>query len=156
MEIPDLNTILAEAFVPEVDIGKVKMGQRAEVTIDAFPGRSFPGTVKNIGTLVRPKAWDIPNKILEVQVALDQLDTSIMRPAMSVKVKIEIGSINDCFAVPLKAVLITADGAKVKVKSDAGWREQQVKLGESNGTDIIVAEGLTAGDRVAADFSKAK
>jgi RND family efflux transporter MFP subunit len=156
MEIPDLNTILAEAFVPEVDIGKVKAGQRAEVTIDAFPGRSFPGAVKNIGTLVRPKAWDIPNKILEVQVALDQLDTSIMRPAMSVKVKIEIGSINDCFAVPLKAVLITADGAKVKVRSDAGWSERQVKLGESNGTEIIVTEGLTAGDRVAADFSKAK
>jgi RND family efflux transporter MFP subunit len=156
MEIPDLNTILAEAFVPEVDIGKVKTGQRAEVTIDAFPGRSFPGTVKNIGTLVRPKAWDIPNKVLDVQVALDQLDTSIMRPAMSVKVKIEIGSINDCLAVPLKAVLITADGAKVKVKTDAGWREQQVKLGESNGTEIVITEGLAAGDRVAADFSKAK
>jgi membrane fusion protein (multidrug efflux system) len=75
---------------------------------------------------------------------------------MSVKVKIEIGSINDCLAVPLKAVLITADGAKVKVKTDAGWREQQVKLGESNGTEIVITEGLAAGDRVAADFSKAK
>ncbi|HET9531378.1 MAG TPA: efflux RND transporter periplasmic adaptor subunit [Blastocatellia bacterium] len=156
MEIPDLNTILAEAFVPEVDIGKVKTGQRAEVTIDAFPGRTFYGTVKNIGTLVRPKAWDIPNKVLEAQVALDNLDTSIMRPAMSIKVKIEIASISDCLAVPLKAVLITADGALVKVKTETGWREQRVTLGESNGIDIVITEGIKAGDRVAADFSKAK
>jgi multidrug efflux pump subunit AcrA (membrane-fusion protein) len=156
MGIPDLNTILAEAFVPEVDIGKVRTGQRAEITIDAFPGRTFSGTVKSIGTLVRPKAWDIPNKVLDTQVALDQLDTSIMRPAMSIKVKIEIASINDCLAVPLKAVQITAEGALVKVKSDTGWREQRVALGESNGVEIIVTEGLEAGDRVAADFSKAK
>src|SRR6266508_3283825 len=67
LEIPDLNTIIAEAYVPEVDIGKVKMGQRAEVTIDAFPDKVYSGSVKSVGKLVRPKAWDIPNKILDIQ-----------------------------------------------------------------------------------------
>ncbi|HSE38669.1 MAG TPA: efflux RND transporter periplasmic adaptor subunit [Blastocatellia bacterium] len=156
IEIPELNTILAEALVPEVDIGKVNVGQHAEVAIDAFPGRTFAGNVKSIGTLVRPKAWDIPNKVLDVQIALDQLDIAVMRPAMSIRVKIETNSVADCFAVPLKAVLTTAEGAVVKVKSDAGWRTQKVKLGDSNGADIIVTEGLNAGDRVAADFLKAK
>jgi HlyD family secretion protein len=156
VEIPDLNTILAEALVPEVDIGKVKNGQHAEVAIDAFPGRSFAGTVKSIGTLVRPKAWDIPNKVLDVQIALAQLDIAVMRPAMSIRVKIETNSVADCFAVPLKAVLTTAEGAVVKVKSDAGWRTQKVKLGDSNGTDIIVIEGLNAGDHVAVDFLKTR
>ena len=156
IEIPDLNTILAEALVPEVDIGKIKTGQRAEVSIDAFPGRSFPGSVKSMGTLVRPKAWDIPNKVLDVQIALDQLDVAVMRPAMSIRLKIETNSVADCLAVPLKAVLTTADGAVVKVKSDAGWRTQKVKLGESNGNDIVVTEGLKPGDRVAADFLKAR
>ena len=74
LEIPDLNTIIAEAFVPEVDIGKIKNDLHAEITIDAFPGKSYTGVVKNMGKLVRPKAWDIPNKILDVQIALDQLD----------------------------------------------------------------------------------
>lgn len=156
IEIPELNTILAEALVPEVDIGKIKIGQHAEVSIDAFPGRSFTGTVKSIGTLVRPKAWDIPNKVLDVQIALDQLDVLVMRPAMSVRVKVETNSIADCFAVPLKAVLTTAEGAVVKVRTDTGWRVQRVKLGDSNGTDIVVSEGLSNGDRVATDFLKAR
>ena len=156
IEIPELNTILAEALVPEVDIGKVKIGQHAEVSIDAFPGRSFSGSVKSIGTLVRPKAWDIPNKVLDVQVGLDQLDVLVMRPAMSIRLKIETNSIADCIAVPLKAVLTTAEGALVKVKSETGWRPQKVKLGDSNGADIVVTEGIKAGDRVAADFLKAR
>jgi len=156
VEIPDLNTILAEALVPEVDIGKIKTGQHAEVSIDAFPGRSFPGSVKSVGTLIRPKSWDIPNKVLDVQIGLDQLDVSVMRPAMSIRVKVETNSVSDCIAVPLKAVLTTAEGAVVKVKSETGWRLQKVKLGDSNGIDIIVSEGLNNGDRIAADFLKAR
>jgi len=156
LEIPDLNTIIAEAYVPEVDIGKIKTGQRAEVTIDAFPDKVYLGSVKSVGTLVRPKAWDIPNKILDIQIALDKLDISIMRPAMSVKAKVETSSVENCLAIPLKAVRTTAEGSMVKVKTDQGWREHRVKLGESNGTEVVILEGLKAGDRIGADFAKAK
>src|SRR5581483_4193061 len=107
LDIPQLDTIRAEAFVPEVDIGRIRLDQRAEVTIDAFPGRSYTGKVKKMDTLVRPKAWDIPNKVLSVEIELDRLDTGIMRPAMSIRAKIETGSITDCLSVPLRAVHTT-------------------------------------------------
>ncbi|HMG33807.1 MAG TPA: efflux RND transporter periplasmic adaptor subunit [Blastocatellia bacterium] len=154
-EIPDLNTIVAEALVPEVDIGKVKIDQRAEVSIDAFPGKTYEGTVKNIGTLVRPKSWDIPNKVLEVRIALDHLDTSVMRPAMSINVKIETDRAEDQIAVPLRSVVTTSDGSFVKTKSQNGWIPRAVKLGRSNGRDVAIVEGLSAGERIAADYTKA-
>src|SRR5262249_25289622 len=128
LEIPDLKTIIAEAYVPEVDIGKLKPGQRVEIKIDAFPDKVYLGSIKSIGTLVRPKAWDIPNKILDIQINFDQLDISLMRPAMSVKAKVLTSSIENCLAVPLKAVHTTAEGSMVKVKADQGWRQQRVKL----------------------------
>jgi HlyD family secretion protein len=156
LELPDLNTIVAEAYVPEVDIGKIKIDQRVDITIDAFPGKSYAGAVKSMGKLVRPKAWDIPNKILDIQVALDRLDTQIMRPGMSVKVKVETSSLPDCLAVPLKAIRTTTEGSKVKVKTEQGWREQAVKLGDSNGVEVVITEGLQAGDRIAGDFVRAK
>ncbi len=156
VEIPDLNSIIAEGFVPEVDVGRVKLGQRAEISIDAFPDKTYSGTVKSMGKLIRPKAWDIPNKVLDVQVAIDELDISLMRPAMSLKIKVETGAIENCLAVPLKAVRVTADGAKVKLKSDTGWKDHAVKLGESNGEEVIVTEGLKPGDRILSDFSKAR
>ncbi len=156
IEIPDLNTIVVEAFVPEVDIGKIRLGQRADVTIDAFPGKSYSGKVTEIGTLVRSKSYDIPNRILEVRVVLDRLDTAIMRPAMSIRSKIETGTISNVLAVPLKAVRTTAEGSMVKIKTGAGWQDRSVRLGESNGSDVVIVEGLKAGDRIAADYSKAK
>lgn len=156
LEIPDLNTIIAESSIPEVDIGRITLGQRVEITIDAFPGKTYTGSVKRIGTLVRPKSWDIPNKILDAQVALDKLDTSIMRPGMSARTKIETGSIANCLAVPLRSVRSTVDGSLVKVKTEQGWVERPVKLGDSNGVEVLITEGLTAGDRIAVDFAKAK
>ena len=156
LDIPDLNTIRAEAFVPEVDIGKIKLGQRVEITIDALPGKPYTGKVKQMDTLVRQKAWDIQNKILSVEIELDQLDTNLMRPAMGVKTKIETGAISDCLFVPLKAVHTTVDGAQVKVRTASGWRAQSVKLGEANANDVVILEGLKDGDRVASDFAKVK
>jgi len=156
LEIPNLTTIIAEAFVPEVDLGKIKEDLRAEVAIDAFQGKSYSGVVKKIGTLVRPKAWDIQNKIIDVQIVLDQLDVATMRPGMSTKTKIETGAVENCLAVPLKAVRSTAEGSRIKIKTEQGWQERTVKLGESNGTDIIITEGLKAGDKIASDFAKAK
>ena len=156
LDIPDLNTIRAEAFVPEVDIGKIKLGQRVEITIDALPGKPYTGKVKQMDTLVRQKAWDIQNKILSVEIELDQLDTNLMRPAMGVKTKIETGAISDCLFVPLKAVHTTVDGAQVKVRTASGWRAQSVKLGEANANDVVILEGLKTGDRVASDFAKVK
>jgi HlyD family secretion protein len=156
LEIPDLNTVVAEAFVPEVDIGKIKIDQRVDITIDAFPGKTYAGAVKGMGKLVRPKAWDIPNKILDIQIALDQLDTQIMRPGMSIKAKVETASLPNCLAVPLKAIRTTTEGSMIKVKTDQGWREQPVKLGDSNGVEVVILEGLSAGDRIAGDFARAK
>ncbi len=156
IDIPDLKTIRAEAFVPEVDIGKIKLDQRAEVTIDAFPGKAYSGRVKKMDTLVRQKAWDIQNKILYVEIELDQLDTNLMRPAMGIKTKIETGALANCLFVPLKAVKTTDAGAQVKVRTADGWREQPVKLGEANATDVVILDGLKTGDRVASDYAKVK
>src|SRR5581483_1289880 len=156
LDIPQLDTIRAEAFVPEVDIGRIRLDQRAEVTIDAFPGRSYTGKVKKMDTLVRPKAWDIPNKVLSVEIELDRLDTGIMRPAMSIRAKIETGSITDCLSVPLRAVHTTAEGATVKVRTQNGWREQAVKPVEANSTGDVITAGLKAGDQVASDYSRVK
>jgi multidrug resistance efflux pump len=156
IEIPDLNTLRAEAFVPEVDIGKIRLGQRAEITIDAFPGKTYTGKVVKMDTLVRQKAWDIQNKTLSVEIQFDQLDTNLLRPAMGIKTRIETGALTNCLAVPLKAVRTTADGARVKVRTATGWREQTVKLGEANASEVVIVAGLNAGERVASDYAKVK
>jgi multidrug resistance efflux pump len=156
MEIPDLITILVEAYVPEVDIGKLKPGQHVEVSVDALPGSTFPGTVHSIATLVRTKSWDLPNKVLDVQVLLDRVDTSAMRPSMTVRARIETASYNGVLAIPLSAVRMLAGKPMVRVNAGAQWRDQIVELGKSNGLEVIITSGLQPGDRIAPDYAKIK
>jgi multidrug efflux pump subunit AcrA (membrane-fusion protein) len=75
---------------------------------------------------------------------------------MSLKARIETSSLPNCIAVPLKAIRTTTEGSKIKVKIDQGWREQNVKLGDSNGIEVVILEGLKAGDRIADDYARAK
>jgi multidrug resistance efflux pump len=154
MEIPDLNTILVEAYVPEVDIGKVKPGQRVEVSIDAVPGRSFPGAVKSVGTLVRTKSWDVPNKVLEVLISLEHVDPATMRPSMTIRARIETAAYSGVLAIPLSAVRTVAGRVVVRVRDGAQWRDRSIELGESNGAEVIVRQGLQPGDRIATDYVK--
>jgi multidrug resistance efflux pump len=154
MEIPDLNTILVEAYVPEVDIGKVKPGQHVEVSIDALPGSSFPGAVKSVGTLVRTKSWDVPNKVLEVLISLEHVDPATMRPSMTIRARIETAAYSDVLAIPLSAVRTVAGKVVVRVREGTQWRDRSVELGESNGTEVIVRQGLQPGDRIATDYIK--
>jgi len=156
MEIPDLKTIIAQAYVPEVDLGKVKIDQPVNVTIDALPGQTYLGKVKSIGRLVHSKAWDVPNKVIDVEIALENIDVNTMRPSMSLKAKFETASIDNAIAVPLSAVYVSATGSLVKVKTPQGWQPREVKLGDSNLSEVVVIEGLKSGERIAADFSKAK
>ncbi|MBL8196882.1 MAG: efflux RND transporter periplasmic adaptor subunit [Blastocatellia bacterium] len=156
MEIPDLKTIIAQAYVPEVDLGKVKLDQPVSVTIDALPGQTYLGKVKSIGRLVHSKAWDVPNKVIDVEIALENIDVNTMRPAMSLKAKLETASIDSAIAVPLSSVYVSATGSLVKVKTPQGWQPREVKLGDSNLAEVVILEGLKSGERIAADFSKAK
>jgi multidrug efflux pump subunit AcrA (membrane-fusion protein) len=108
-----------------------------------------------MGRLIRPKAWDIQNKVLDVQVTLDKLDVSIMRPGMSIKAKVVTATLDDCIAVPIKAIRTTAEGSVIKVKSETGWRERRVTLGDSNGAEVVIRDGLKPGERIADEFTKA-
>jgi hypothetical protein len=154
IEIPDLETIAADIYVPEVDLAKIRTGQRAELSIDALPGRAHTGTVAEIGTLVRPKAWDIPNKVLDVQIRIDRVDTASMRPGMSLRAKVETGSLTDVIAVPPRAIHTSDRGTYVKLRTGAGWRDQSVTTGDSDGERVVVREGLQAGDRIARDYAR--
>lgn len=154
--IPDLNTLVLDVYVPEVDVSKIKLGQPVEITIDALQGKTYMGKVTQVGTLIHPKSYDIPNKVLDVQINFDELDVAVMRPAMSVKAKIETGTRERSMTLPLTAIRTTAAGSLVKRKTEQGWAEIPVKLGETVGAEVVIAEGLNPGDHIAADFGKAK
>ncbi|HLF64537.1 MAG TPA: efflux RND transporter periplasmic adaptor subunit [Saprospiraceae bacterium] len=144
-ELPDLSEMITKAYINEVDISKVLPGQKAKITVDAFPGKAFPGMVltkANIGEQVR----NFDTKVFEVIVLLQGQD-SLLRPAMTTGIDILVDSIPNCLQVPLEA--IQADSVSfVYKKVKVGFVKQEVVTGPSNDLTISIASGLAKGDVV--------
>jgi RND family efflux transporter MFP subunit len=144
--LPDLSTMVSKTYVNEIDISKIKSGQTVKIGIDAFPGRSYTGKVKEVANI----GEQLPNtdaKVFEVLIKVDQSD-SILRPAMSTSNLISIGLYKDVLNIPLDA-LITNDSMSFVYKIDGLKKVKQiVKTGESNENRIIILKGLNQGDKL--------
>ena len=144
-ELPDLSEMITKAYINEVDISKVIPGQKAKITVDAFPGKEFSGVViskANIGEQVR----NFDTKVFEVIVLLHSID-SLLRPAMTTGLDILVDSVGTCLQVPLEA--IQSDSVTFVYKKDkSGFIKQEVVTGPSNDVNVSIAAGLAAGDEV--------
>jgi HlyD family secretion protein len=151
MRIPDLSRMVVTVRVPEAVITRVRAGQAAVVRIDAFPGREFRGTVRQVAAVPSRQDWLMADmKTYPVQVALDGTAEGL-RPGMSADVTLITGEeLADALAVPVQAVLPpTAAGQRLcVVRTPAGLEQREVTLGPGNGKMTAVRSGLAEGETV--------
>jgi HlyD family secretion protein len=109
LQMADLSKIRMRAFVNETDIGNVKPGQTATVTVDAFPNRKFVGLVEQVEpeAVVQSSVTMFP-----VLVSLTNLDGALM-PGMNGQVVMDILRKDNVVAVPSDAIRIAKDAATV-------------------------------------------
>lgn len=129
----------AEAEVDEEDIPRVRVGQKALIKADAFPGRVLEGTVAEI----TPKG-DPVTKSYRVRLALPD-DTPLMI-GMTVEANIVVAVHENAVLVP--AAALAADGDAVWVLRDGRARRVPVRLGTKGGVRVEVRDGIAAGTRV--------
>jgi hypothetical protein len=140
--LPDLTEMNSQTYVNEIDISKVAKGQKAEIEIDAFPGKKFSGTVfevANMGEQMR----NSNAKVFEVNIHVDGFD-SILRPSMTTKNRIITNIIDSVLYVPIECVSSNDSISYVYYHG----RKKQVIPGLSNESSIIIKEGLDKGDEI--------
>ncbi|HYC58139.1 MAG TPA: efflux RND transporter periplasmic adaptor subunit [Thermoanaerobaculia bacterium] len=149
IEIPDLNRMKAEGEVDEVDAGRVAVGQRVTLRLDAHPDEEFHGTVTSTGRTVQLKrGTQDPLKVLRVEIKLDRTDPAKMRPGMRFQGTIELGRIKNAVMIPRDAVFLGTAGPFVHRRDALKVEQQPVKLGRENDRFVEVLNGLEPGDRV--------
>ncbi len=140
----------AKCFVLEKDAGELKKDQPVTVTLDPFPGVSFTGKVKSIDNLARPIDRDSPVKYFQTVVSLDKNDVNLMKPGVKLKAEISATSMQSVIVVPRSAVVKKDSDYFVYVVKAAGQFEQvKVKLGAGDMIQVVVTEGLQAGQTLA-------
>ncbi len=145
-ELPDLSSMISKTFINEIDISRIKEGQSVKVGIDAFPEKSFNGTVSAVANIGQV----IPNgdsKVFEVTINIDGTDKDL-RPAMTTSNVINTAKLNDVLYSPLEAIFTNDSLSYVFVKDGSQFRKQIVKLGISNENFIVLEEGIKEGEKL--------
>jgi HlyD family secretion protein len=150
MEIPDLSTIRTRIQVDEVDSGKVKVGQTANISIDAVRGQIFTGKILSIGSILKQANFDRPQKICDAYVELVDGDRKQLRPGMSVKAQILVGQYSQIIAIPLSSIQERDGRSFVQVwqqeTKSFTWREVELKT--NDGVTAVVESGLNANEKI--------
>ena len=167
--LPDLSRMQVKTFVNEVDVDKLKVGQRTVINLDALPEFTFHGSITNIATLGHEKEGEKNVKVFDVTLAIDEEDARL-KPGMTAACDVVIetipppkpeipGAVKNETAletspadlplyIPLDAVF-EKDGKTLVYRLEKGKAEpREVKLGKKNENYVIVEEGLSAEDRI--------
>lgn len=142
MEIPDLSRMMVDARLSDVDDGTVTPGMEARCTLDAYPERTFPCTVRSISPVAQESGWRSMQRHFRVGLDLDEVDSEIMRPGMSVKVQVRVAERSNVPLVPRTALVLDDDGA-ARLRTRSG--EVPVTLGPCNARLCVLEEGPEPG-----------
>lgn len=132
MTISDMSAIEAVLEVDQTDVPHLRVGQPAEVLVDAFPGRPFPGVVSEIGSspIQRPSAisGQPTGTDYEVRVALEENPPGV-RPGLTVTADVVTATRKGVLTIPIGALVLQQQGEEGRPRGRArepGGEEEAV------------------------------
>ncbi|MCJ7654397.1 MAG: efflux RND transporter periplasmic adaptor subunit, partial [Dehalococcoidia bacterium] len=146
VKLVDTKSIKFTGLVDEIDTLKVKVGQKANITVDAVPGKVFTGTV----AFISPYGTEEANVVkFALTIELGPFDVEL-RGGLSATADINIYSAKNVLLVPVSVVVTTPSGPMVAVMNEVTGQPEyrQVTLGKQNFQFAEVLSGLKEGDKV--------
>ena len=143
MRVADLSNMEVRVNINENDIVNVKVGDKAKVSIDAFPNRKFDAVVKEIGSAAKVTGMNTQDEVTNFLVKVRILDKDApLRPGMSANADIETKTVENVVAVPIQSVTVRARDGNKTVEQVAAERDK--KDTEMKGEGAATAVNVTA------------
>jgi RND family efflux transporter MFP subunit len=172
MIIADLSKKQIMAKIDETDVGKIKIGQSATFTVDAYTGKSFDATVSKISQTDVSNTWDTNSSttstsstsssstsasVIYYYVTLDIDDPEgLLKPAMTARVEINTAEKANALAVPISALKTNNGGSYVVlVNSDGSTENRNVTTGIYSDDYVEIIDGVEAGDKISMTYTAA-
>lgn len=148
-QITDLASVWVLADVFEQDIGLVRSGAKAKVTISAYPGKAFDGNITYVYPTLASETRTIP-----VRIELPN-PGQLLKPGMFAQVELAVPGKSNVVTVPLSAIIDSGTRSIVLVQAKEGrYEPREVKIGARSDRYVEVLEGIKDGEQVviAANF----
>jgi HlyD family secretion protein len=151
MRVADLERMEVRVNVNENDVVNVKVGDRARISIDAYPNRKFAGLVKEIASSAKTTGAGSQEEVTNFQVKIRISEPGVaLRPGMSANADIETQTVENVVAVPIQSVTVRSrEGAKT-IEQLAEDRDRKARESQGDGAAAAVNEKQQS-DRERAD-----
>lgn len=146
--VADMNDLIFKGTVDEIDVGKIEVGLPCRIKVGALPDEIVTGRLARIA----PQAQKSEGATLfDVEIELDPGQEVTLRAGYSANSDVVIREKNDIVLIPERLVLFEDDQTFVEVPGDGPEAEPEkivVELGLSDGLNVEIISGLSAGDEV--------
>ncbi|NTW59251.1 MAG: efflux RND transporter periplasmic adaptor subunit [Nitrospirae bacterium] len=151
--VVDPDRIYVLATIDEVDVGRLRLGQPVAISIDAFPGERFNGSIRRISPIV--SGGKLETRTADVWIYFTAKDARI-KPGMSADVEILITTLTGVLSAPSQAIVeregkkqvYIAEGTDLAPGATTRVHLRPVEIGESNWVSTEIRNGLKTGEFV--------
>ena len=148
VQVVDPASMQVRVRVSQVDRGLVAVGQPARVSLDAYPGLVFAGTLRQVAPLAVTSSVTPAVRSFVALVSIAGASANLM-PDLSAAVDIVVQRQENVLVLPREAVAIDADGAWVRLRRGGSFVRQLVTISEVSDEQAIVVAGVSEGAVVA-------
>lgn len=141
--LADVDTLVVRVQVSELDVVALAAGSPADITLDAFPDREFPGRIRRIFP-----AADPATRLVPVEVALGPRAAELARPGFLARVRFALGTRSGVRLVPASAVVGDAGAPAVFVVREGRALRRTVETGLTSEGRVEIVAGLEPGEVV--------
>jgi multidrug efflux pump subunit AcrA (membrane-fusion protein) len=136
-----------EVKIHETWIDKIEPNQPAEITIEAFPDKTFTGRVLKKAPLADAENWLNPDlKVYATDIAIDGTHDAL-KTGMTGKVTVIIDKLQDVLYVPIQSV-VTVEDKKICYVAGSPAQKREVETGLFNDNFVEIKSGLAEGEKV--------
>ncbi|MGC4044705.1 MAG: efflux RND transporter periplasmic adaptor subunit [Armatimonas sp.] len=136
------GVVQVTAQVPEAEVGTVRVGQNASISVAAFPDARFSGRVTSVGSQINEKTRSLPVRLLVSN------PTGKLKPRMFARVVLGVSGSRQALTVP-EAALVKIEGKPHVFVEEAGkYEKRQVALGTRAAGGVELKSGVSAGESV--------
>lgn len=142
--ISDPSSLVFEANVDEIDVGRLVVGQPASISLDAFADTTFSGKISYISFTSVTSGGGAT--VFPVKIAFDEPQN--LRIGLNGDVSIEVAKEEQVLTVPIEAIREDDDGKYVFRKTGESFERVAVTVGNQNEDTIVIKSGLSDGESV--------
>jgi HlyD family secretion protein len=148
-KVVDTSSMQVEGMLNQTESEWVRLGQKAVIRFDAYPGLELGGKVESVGMLaVSGRRMNYFVRSVPVRIAIDGSDPRVL-PDLTASADVVLAEDDDALLIPREAVQEAGGKSVVLVKQGETIVPREVEIGAYSNTQVSVVSGLQAGDQVA-------